>query len=513
VPGLRRSFVSLLCLALLALAAPAAAGASPVVRTSEGKVRGERLEGVEAFRGIPYAAPPVGKRRFSPPARARRRHGVLDATGLTPPCPQLESSNGPTALDEDCLLLDVWRPRHTGRRTPVVFWIHGGGYENGSAGQHDPSQMVRDTHTIVVNINYRLGIFGWLALGSLDAEQHDVSGNVGFLDQQAALRWVHRNIRRFGGESRNVTVAGESAGGFAVCEHLTSPGSRGLFAHAIIESGWCPTRTHEEALQQGADTAAALGCPDPGTAANCLRGKDVLSLLHGWPSGDARPVVGGSAHPVDPIEAIDSGHFNRVPVVMGNTRDEFKFVKLANPDMTADELRQAVAGLYPDDVDAILAEYGDSYPTPADTFSAVINDPGICGIDDISRRLTHSTPVWRYEFNDQSPPPEVDSPPVDIGAYHSSELQYLFGFAKSDGSTKYQRGLDPAERRLSREMIRYWGNFAERGRPGGGWPRFTESNPLVLQFRPEGSRLIGDFSDEHRCGFWRGLGVPLEFDL
>ena len=166
----------------------------------------------------------------------------------------------------------------------MLFWIHGGGYLNGSAGQHDPSEMVRDTGTIVVAINYRLGVFGWLAHPSLDAE----SGNTGFLDQQAALRWVNENIGRFGGDRRNVTVAGESAGGFAVCEHLTSPGSRGLFARAIIESGWCPSRTRSQALEQGAATAAAVGCAD----AACLRGKDAARCSTAGVA-DPRPVVGG----------------------------------------------------------------------------------------------------------------------------------------------------------------------------------------------------------------------------
>jgi para-nitrobenzyl esterase len=496
--------VGLVVAFFFALAAPAAAHGGPVASTTEGPVRGERLAGVEAFRGIPYAAPPVGARRFEPPAPPRRRHGVFAATGLTPPCAQLESSNGPTSLNEDCLQLDVWRPAHArGHRLPVLFWIHGGGYLNGSAGQHDPSRMVRQTRTIVVAINYRLGVFGWLAHPGLNAE----SGNAGFLDQQAALRWVNANIRRFGGDRRRITVAGESAGGFAVCEHLTSPGSRGLFARAIIESGWCPSRTRDEALAQGEETAAAVGCGD----AACLRGKDVATLLEDW-RGDALPVVGGRTHPVAPREAIASGRFTRVPTIIGNTRNEFSFVKLGNPDMTQAELEAAVAGLYPDDADAILAEYAGAYPTPADTFSAVINDPGICGIHAIAGDLSRSTRVWHYEFDDQDPPPEIGID-IDLGAFHSSELQYLFEFMRSDGTAKYQRGLDAAERRLAAEMVGYWGRFADRGETGRGWPRFTLERPLVLRFQPEGSHVVTSYEADHRCGFWRSLGVPLEFQL
>ena len=169
-------------------------------------------------------------------------------------------------------------------------------------------------------------------------------------------------------------------------------------------------------------------------------------------------MVGGSAHPVAPRDAIASGHYNRVPTVIGNTRDEFKFVKLANPDMTAEELQAAIAGRYPDDADAILAEYDGVYPTPADTFSAIVNDPGICGIHDLAASLSRTTRVWHYEFDDQAPPPEIGIS-IDIGAYHSAELQYLFGFARSDGTAKYQRGLDRAEERLADEMIGRWGRL------------------------------------------------------
>jgi para-nitrobenzyl esterase len=514
--GRQTSWLVLVVLGMLVGASPAAAHPhhSPLVRTHDGAVRGERLGSVEAFRGIPYAAPPVGARRFEPPAPVRPWRGVLDATGLTPPCPQRESSNGPTSLQEDCLQLDVWRPRHARRhrgRMPVLFWIHGGGYANGSASQHDPSRMVAQTNTIVVVINYRLGAFGWLADRTLDAS----SGDAGFLDQQAALRWVRTNIRRFGGNRRNVTIDGESAGGWAVCEHLTSPGSRGLFAHAVIQSGWCPFRTRAEALEQGDEIATALGCADLGTRAACLRSTSPAALLDASQDLNAMPVLGGPAHPIEPLKAIDSGRYNRVPVVMGNTRDEFKFVVLANPDMTQAELRASLATLYPGHVDAVLAEYAGT-GTPADTYSAALNDPGICGINDIAGRLSRSTPVWFYEFDDQDPPPELGID-INLGAYHSSELQYLFGFRRGDGSAKYQRGLDAAEQRLSDLMIGYWGAFAHRGDPNHPWaprwPRFVPERAPVLRFAPDATRVVSTYAADHHCGFWRSLGVELTFRL
>jgi carboxylesterase type B len=500
---------------------------APEVRTQDGPVRGERIGEVDAFRGIPYAAPPVGMLRFAPPARVTPWTGTLDATGLTPPCPQFASSNGPQSLNENCLLLDVWRPRHSRdfwagehfrRARPVLFWIHGGGDAhggNGSASQHDPSQLVQDTNTIVVTINYRVGAFGFLALPALDAEQRDVSGNAGLLDQQAALRWVHDNIARFGGDPDNVTVAGESAGGWGVCAQLVSPRSRGMFAHVIIQSATCSVfRTQDAALAQGKAVAQSLGCSVTATAAACMRGKDALTLMTAW-QGSEQPVVGGRALPVQPGEAIDSGRYNKVPVMYGNTFDELSFIILGNPQMSQEELRQGLAAIYPDHAQAVLAEYGGIRP-PAWAFSAARNDPFICGMNDLAGRLSKSTAVWYYEFNDQTPPPEIGVP-IELRAVHGSELQYLFDFRRSDGSLKYQRGLDAAEQRLSNQMIHTWAAFVADGNPNHReslyWPPFRLNNAHILRFAPDNTRVIAGtaFAADHHCGFWKSLGVVLDF--
>jgi carboxylesterase type B len=254
----------------------------------------------------------------------------------------------------------VWRPRgRSGGERPVLVFIHGGGNLNGSAGQQHPSKMVRQTGTIVVTFNYRLSTFGWLALPAMDAAYRGDSGNIGVLDQQAALRWVQTNIDRFGGDPTNVTLGGESAGGWGVCANLVSPNSAGLLDRAIIQSITCTFRERDAALAQGEAIASSLGCTDPATVVACLRGKDTLALLQAW-QGDARPVVGGSALPQAPMTAIDAGDYNRVPVIWGNTLDEFSFVILGNPDMTQDELRTAIARRYPTHVEAILAEYADA---------------------------------------------------------------------------------------------------------------------------------------------------------
>jgi carboxylesterase type B len=522
--GERFRLVSVLCVLVAAASAVTATPAlgsarhgerGLVVTTDNGRVRGENVDGVQAFRGMPYAAAPVGALRFAPPAPARRWRGTLDATGLTPPCPQLPSSNGPQTLDEDCLKLDVWRPRGGSRaERPVLVFIHGGGNTNGSGGQQHPFKMVRQTGTIVVTFNYRLSILGWLALPAMDAAYRGDSGNIGVLDQQAALRWVQANIERFGGDPTNVTLGGESAGGWGVCANLVSPGSAGLFDRAVIESITCTFRERQAALAQGEAIARSLGCTDPATVVACLRGKDTLALLQAW-RGDARPVVGGSAVPQAPMTAIDAGDYNRVPVIWGNTYDEFSFVMLGNPDMTPAELRAAVAARYPTHVDAILAEYAGAR-SPTWAYSAHVSDPFICGQNDQAGRLSRSTLVWYFEWNDQDPPPEVGIT-LNIGAYHSGELQYLYGFStRTDGTPKQSRGLDAAERRLSTEMIGYWGAFAAKGNPNHRgaleWPRFDLRRPFIMRFAPDATAVVAGsrFDADHHCAFWRSLGVPLE---
>src|SRR5690242_12298599 len=206
------------------LLAPATAGAHHglVVRTDKGKVRGFTADGADKFLGIPYAAPPVGARRWRPPAPAASWHGVHDATSYGSRCPQTVSSNGPGSENEDCLYLNVFRPAgHRRRHVPVLVMIHGGGLVNGAGDQHDGALIARTDGVVVVSFNYRLGVFGFLALPGLSGEAPDhASGDYGVLDQQAAIRWVHRNIAAFGGDPRRVTIDGESAGGWSVCAQL-----------------------------------------------------------------------------------------------------------------------------------------------------------------------------------------------------------------------------------------------------------------------------------------------------
>src|SRR2546421_7421473 len=312
--------ITLAVLALPMINSTVPAGAdhrAPVVRTESGAVRGSETGGVQGFLGIPYAAPPTGDLRWRPPQPAPRWQGIRDTVSYGNRCPAAASTNGPRSENEDCLFLNVQRPTdvHSGQKLPVYFWIHGGGLQNGSSNQHDGSLIVQRTGVVVVTINYRLGVFGFLAHPGLTAEAGQ-AGNYGLLDQQAALRWVHRNIAAFGGDPDQVTIGGESAGGWSICAHLSAPGSAGMFAAAMIQSGSCVSQTLAQAEANGTAAGQALGCTD----AACLRAVPAARLVD--TTINARFVSGVPALPENPDTAVRAGRFARVPLVIGANLDE-----------------------------------------------------------------------------------------------------------------------------------------------------------------------------------------------
>jgi len=307
--------------ALLTVAAsvPAAAGDGGrkggdgrlVVSTVDGLLRGTRADGIESFLGIPYAAPPVGDLRWRPPQAVAPWSGIRDATAYGNRCAQLASTNGAQSLTEDCLFLNVQRPAGASPRSrlPVFVFFHGGGYVNGSSDQHDGTALARQGRIITVTVNYRPGVFGALAHPALTAEGHGDSGNYGFLDQQASLRWVQHRIADFGGDRTRVTIGGHSSSAQQICSHLSAPGSRGLFGAAIIESGpGCFAQPLAEAEQAGSAIAASVGCPDGGDVPACLRSRPTEALVD---KTDGVPfvAVGTPTMPTDPRQNLIAGNF------------------------------------------------------------------------------------------------------------------------------------------------------------------------------------------------------------
>ncbi|WP_231116590.1 carboxylesterase/lipase family protein [Motilibacter rhizosphaerae] len=496
----------------------ASAAPGPVVTTASGAVRGSSSGGVDAFLGIPYAAAPTGALRWKPPQPATPWPGTRDATAFGNPCPVLPSTNGPRSETEDCLVINVWRPAgvQAGARLPVHVFIHGGGLVNGSGAQNDETKLVHDTGVIGVSFNYRLGVFGFLGLPALTSEGGE-SGNYGFLDQQAALRWVQANIARFGGKPGAVTIDGESAGGFSVCGHLVAPGSRGLFKRAMIQSGSCPSITQARAEANGAAFAAKTGCAAGDLS--CLRGLPVATLLDASSSFGPSFVSGTSTFPVAPKDAVAAGQFARVPILVGANRDEGRTFAQGFIGQGQSAYLAWVNGTFGSNAPAVLAHY--PWPATSDQFTAaylvaaVETDSGIlaqiggCGLRDVVRTFAQWTRTYAYEFDNRTGPGLVQIPGYVWGAGHAAELAYIW--PSFNNGTPIAPLFNAGEQQLANEMTQYWGAFTKNGRPRvaglPSWPRYDHRGSMI-SLRPAGaSTTINDstFSAEHQCSFWNSL--------
>jgi para-nitrobenzyl esterase len=501
------------------------------VWTEQGVVHGRPSGAVTEFLGLPFAAPPVGDLRWKAPAPAAHWSGVRDGTAPGNICvqPTVDASGNSTiGGSEDCLYLNVYRPAvvQAGQLLPVMLFVHGGSNLKQAATNYDPSAIVETTGVIVVTTNYRLNVFGFLALPSLDAEAGDTSsGNFGLLDQQAAMRWIHSNILRFGGDPANMTVAGESSGAIDLCANLVSPAAAGLFRKAILESMYCPTATHEEALTVSAPVAAKLNCTDVQMQASCMRSvaaEDVLtaaaplSFVVGGGSGfNASPNFGNPLLPLAPAQAISSGQWNRSRILVGSNHDEAALFVAAGllqlPGQNFPPAKALYAGLVnrsfgPLAPDVMNNEYPlTDFPNTFIAYSDEVTDPSPlgCEVSQWSDTFSLAAGTCRYEFSEPSPPVPngMNTPPgFSIGAYHGSELQFLFNTTIMPGPQT------DAQRQLADEMIRYWGNFVKTGNPNGPglapWPRYEPSGRRILSLSTSGNAVIDNFDDDHRCAFW-----------
>jgi para-nitrobenzyl esterase len=499
-----------------AMAVPSQAqghGPGPVVRTAGGWVQGKTAGTTDEYLGIPYAAPPVGALRWQPPQPAAPWPGVRQATSFAPHCPQPPSAFGVASTSEDCLYLNVFAPGggHD-RNLPVMVWVHGGSLLVGESDDYNPAALVRHG-VIVVTINYRLGALGFLADAALASHPGGPSGNYGLEDQQAALRWVQRNIRGFGGDPRDVTLFGESAGGLSVLSQLVSPGARGLFQRAIIESGTynltqLPLASAEAA---GAAFAAKAGCAT--NTAACLRSLPVSTIIDNEDFGGYTPDVDGAVLPQTIKTALASGQFSHVPVIIGTNHDEWRlFVALAQLDGGApvsaanyEAMIASTLGVPAAAAAAIAAEYPlADYSSPSVALGAVGTDAIFaCPALTAEESLSQYTPTYAYEFNDENAP-ELFLAPVGFpyGAAHASELQYLFDLS----NVAYPGVLTAAQQQLAATMKRDWTNLAKFGVPGAGWPQFSTASQQTLSLVPPRPQVETDYSAEHHCAFWAAAG-------
>jgi len=461
------------------------------------------------FRGIPYAAPPVGELRWQPPAPITPREGVQRATEFAPVCVQATESasfyrhiaetlgkdpalvSGPGPGSEDCLYLNVWTPNLGGEDlVPVMVWIHGGGNANGvaAAAQTDGANLAR-RGVVVVTISYRLNVFGFLAHPALSAEsEHGSSGNYALLDQVAALQWVQRNVAAFGGDPGRVMVFGESAGATDVAYLLASPLARGLFHRAAIQSGGFAVsdfRTLGEAEAVGASFAQALGVADAPDVLEAMRAAPAEDVRRAWLStkhvGGNAPNVDGWVLPDATGRRFDEGKHSQVPLIIGFNADEWTTLRHYWPDVTLDGLRQVLGAVYGPLADRAM----ELYPAATDAEAVAVADRWqtewyfACPSRYIAERMARAGgPVYLYVFSRAVQAPGGER----LGAYHGAEIPYVWDNLAVETWVPRQ----PHDQELASAMSAAWLRFAATGDPNGGglptWPLYRSGEEGFLQF-------------------------------
>lgn len=505
-------------------------GSAGVVTTTEGPVRGEEVSDVGTvwqFLGIPYAKPPTGERRWRAPREPADRDETLVADAFMPACPQPERPDrpgdpGPTS--EDCLGLNIWTPALApDEKAPVMVWIHGGGFLEGSTRQAYPGgtflyagRRLAERGVVVVTLNYRLGPLGFFAHPELigDDPQYPAAGNYGFLDQVAALEWVRDNIADFGGDPEDVTIFGESAGGISVCGHLVSPKSRGLFDQAIMQSGSCPLKTRwlenrkrglESAVAQGKRIAEKLGCTSGGLS--CLRSTSAEAIFESMkttyrPGGDGEafgPIVDGEVFPTPIWTRMEAGEAADVPLIAGTTADEGTLWASNYRGYSKSEYESWVQSMFPDRADGILDQYpADAYDAPWRAIAAILGDTAFrCSTRWATRaHVADGHSAYHYVFSQVTPYGERNG----LGAFHGSELSFVFG-------NFIRRNVPDEAFTLSQKMQSAWTAFAASGDPGASdrvtWEPYSLMADETRDLRaPEWETREGYRKDA--CEFWAG---------
>lgn len=477
-----RSILPLLAVAL-AFPGPAAAHSEqPEVKTASGRVAGTASGDVVSFKGIPYAAPPVGELRWKAPKKAERWSGTRVADKYGAICQQIhqpkDNGVGPLPMSEDCLTLNVFAPA-AAKKAPVMVWIHGGGYVNGSgtAALYDGSALAREG-VVVVTLNYRLGRFGFFAHPALTADAHgEAVGNYGLMDMIAALKWVRDNAARFGGDPKQVTIFGESAGGAAVNALMTSPAARGLFARAVVQSGLGRETILSLAEAERAGEAFANAAGAQAATASALRGLSAEAILK---AGDPQiftgggPIVDGTILTRAPIDSFRRGEQARIPYVIGWNSLEFPLPAAALS--SANPLSSAIpAGLparaeraYPDKDSYSLNFFSDMlFVEPATALARL--------------HARQGNPTFVYQF---SIVPKA-AQGVLKGAVHASDREYVF---QTLGASNWPTDANDAAQ--ARTISSYWAGFAATGNPNGGarphWPRFDPAQARLIDFTGAG---------------------------
>lgn len=485
----RLNFLFLTLLSLTAL------GQQTVVNTENGRIQGTTSPAgdIRIFKGVPFAAPPVGNLRWKAPqpvtswANVRPCQQFGPSPMQTKPAPFMywsaEFLIPAEPISEDCLYLNVWTgAKSAAEKRPVIVFIPGGGFRSGGGACpiYDGEAMAKKG-VVFVTINYRLGVFGFLAHPELSQESgHTSSGNYALLDMVAALRWVQKNIAALGGDPANVTVAGQSAGAFAVNFLTVSPLAKGLFQKAIAESGGSfvtsssrPKLTLSEAEQQGVSFAQSLQT----NSVSELRAKSADDILKAT-GGLSSPIVDGYVVPASVMDSYTHGQQSDVPLIVGWNQDD----KIMGQPAKADAYREAVKKRFGDRADLFLKAYPAQTDDEAAQAQGNSNRDESFGIQDYTwakmQTKTGKSPVYVYNFNRNLP---AASPQTQFGAFHSGEIVYAYNNLKT-----LHRPWEPIDQHIADVMSSYWINFAKTGNPNGpqlpNWPAYTPTAEAVIIF-------------------------------
>jgi len=547
-----------LCTLLLSLPPTQAQGFPQVVAIDSGRVQGIYTHApsgkrVIEYRGIPYAEAPVGERRWALPKTKQAWSGVLDASAFGSACPQVSRfALTDSSVTEDCLSLNVTLPADikADEQLPVLFWIHGGGFVGGASNLYRTDWLATEGRLVVVTANYRLGYLGFVPLPALASDP--VNGNFGIEDQREALRWVQRNIARFGGDPKRVTVAGESAGAASLCMHLASPEQvRGLFQQAIVVSAGClaALKTVTQASEaNGKAIADILGCPD-GKDLNCLRAKSVSDILRAQTSFTAKnpidlaafaPAYGTPEAPnatistsfADALAQRNGGSFLPVPILMGGMQKELLLYvgywwqdALGGKGSALDNAsiqRYWLPNFYGQHARAVAKKYGFDKPSAgAERLGVALSDYNpLLGInnclyyrtaDAIKAYPGASSNMYLFEFGDpqalvKGVGIERPYPDFPLGPVHSSILNYLFPHFSNDKKID-SPNLPASSQELAKQITQYWAAFIHTGHPTvhtlPAWAPYADSRS-IMRFLPNQVGMF-DGGASHHCDWWKTL--------
>jgi len=485
--------VCILCLgqALISAQAPTKiAGSNPIVPISTGQLSGSlTADGVAVFKNIPFAQPPVGDLRWREPLPAKAWTGVRDGTAFGPMCNQNDNKQLPHS--EDCLQLNVWTPKWpVASRLPVMIWVHGGGNTAGSGVEALFNGEVLARHgVVVVNVNYRLGIFGFFAHPGLTKESpHHASGNYGLADQIMALHWVRDNIAKFGGNPANVTIFGESAGASDVNALIASPLSKGLFARVMAQSGPVGGQVSQaDSEKRGVDLAAKLGFTGPETLAKLRALPDAELMAKAVQAGPGMGMginVDGWVLTEPASKVYAEGRQQKVALLIGNNSQEMQ------PRGAPGDIRQMISQRYGPLADRAQAAYGvnganDPQPDPENgtvMLQFTTDNSFRCGtIQELIWHTAAKNIGYEYQFSRTVHGQEA------LGAPHASEIPFIFGTLPV---WQNMRKYNDSDRQYAPQMQEYWTNFAKTGDPNGGklvkWPKFDAAARAYLDFTDAG---------------------------